>query len=88
MINDRRDEAISHCNDGVRDEYIKHFRDTHVADCTSRSACNEGDSWGTDSPVCFCRVGRFMHNLESLSSSCMSGLGPGPGSLLFHGQPL
>lgn len=40
MISDRRDEAISHSNDGVRVEYIKHFRHIHVADCLSRIACN------------------------------------------------
>lgn len=37
---------------------------------------------------CFCSVGRFMHNLEPLSSSYMSGLRPGSAWLLFHGQPL
>lgn len=87
MISDRRDEAISHSSDGVRVEYIKHFRRTHVADYMSRTACNSGYQLGHRQP-CFCRVGRFMHNLEPLSSSCKSGFRPGSALLLFHGQPL
>lgn len=43
MINDRRDEAISHSYDGVRVEYIKHFRRTHVADCLPRFVCNDSE---------------------------------------------
>lgn len=87
MISDRRDEAISHSHDGVRDEYIKHFRHTHVADCRPRFDCNDSNQLGHRQP-CFCRVGRFMHYLEPLSTSCTSRLRPGPGRLLFHGQPL
>lgn len=67
MISDRRDEAISHNHDGVRDEYIKHFRHTHVADCKPRFDCNESNQLGHRQP-CFCRVGRFMHYLELLSN--------------------
>lgn len=85
MIGDRRDEAISHSHDGVRDEYIKHFRHTHVADCRPRFDCNDSNQLGHRQP-CFCRVGRFMHYLEPLSTSCMSRLRPGPGRLLFMGS--
>lgn len=46
MINDRRDEAISHNYDGVRVEYIKHFRRTHVADCLPRSVCSDSERLG------------------------------------------
>lgn len=46
MINDRRDEAISHSHDGVRVEHIKHFRRTHVADCLPRSVCNDSERLG------------------------------------------
>lgn len=87
MISDRRDEAISHSHDGVRDEYIKHFRHIHVADCRPRFARNKSNQLGHRQPR-FCRVGRFMHYLEPLSTSCMSRLRPGAVPLLFHGQPL
>lgn len=87
MISDRRDEAISHSNDGVRVRYIKHFRHNHVADCLSRTACNGSYQLGHRQP-CFCRRGRLMHNLEPLSSSCMSRLRPGSVWLLSHEQPL
>lgn len=46
MINGRRDEAISHSYDGVRVEYIKHFRHNHVADCLPRSVCNDSERLG------------------------------------------
>jgi len=46
VINDRRDEAIGHSYVGVRVEYIKHFRHTHVADCLPRSVFNDSEGLG------------------------------------------
>lgn len=51
MISDRRDEAISHSNDGVRDEYIKQFRHNHVADCLSRFVCADNEPLGAQTAL-------------------------------------
>lgn len=64
----RRDDVISLNNDGVREEYIKRFRDTHVADYMSRFVCNGSEPQG-HRQYCFCCVGQFMRYLKPQSTN-------------------
>lgn len=68
MIHGRRNEALSHSNDGVRDRYIKQFRHNDVADCTTRFVCNDSEPQGHRQPR-FRRVGQFMRYLEPHSTN-------------------
>lgn len=86
MINDRRDEAISHSHDGVRDEYIKHLRHTHVADCMSRFACNSSGPLGAQTPP-FLPRGLIYAQSRAVIVQLRAQVGAGA-CALCHGQPL